>query len=116
MQGEICNIACVYSANTCVTIRHLWRNLDLLTGVWCILGDFNVVLLTEECFGGSAPNQVSYNEILDWMNYNNLSNMFFSCAGFTWSNWRRGQQIIESRLDRALSNKDCLKGWSSCKS
>jgi len=42
------------------------------------LGDFNVVISADDYKGGVAPNQVSCNEFLDWINNNNLTSMPFS--------------------------------------
>jgi len=32
----------------------LWRDLSFLTGPWCILVDFNVVLSADDCTGGDS--------------------------------------------------------------
>ena len=53
------------------------------------LGDFNVVLSTDDCKGGVTPNQVSYNEFLDWINTNDLSCMPFTGTCYTWCNGRK---------------------------
>ena len=44
----------VYGANTYLTRRFLWRDLSFFTGPWCILGDFNDVLSTDDCKGGGG--------------------------------------------------------------
>jgi len=41
----------VYGANTYLVRRFLWRDLSSFTGPWCIMGDFNVVLSTDDCKG-----------------------------------------------------------------
>jgi len=40
-----------YGANTYLVRRILWRDLSFFTRLWCILGDFNVVLLADDCKG-----------------------------------------------------------------
>ena len=47
------SFAGVYGANTYFARRFLWRDLSFFKGPWCILGDFNVVLLADDCKGGS---------------------------------------------------------------
>jgi len=58
-------------------------DLSFFIGPWCILGDFNVVLSADDCKGGVAPNQVSCNELLDWINNNNLTSMPFTGPCYT---------------------------------
>jgi len=78
------------------------------------LGDFNVVISADDYKGGVAPNQVSCNEFLDWINNNNLTSMPFSDPCYTWSNGRRGLKRIDRKIDKALCNEECLDEWSSC--
>jgi len=63
--------------------------------------------------GGVAPNQVSGNEFLDWINSNDLSCMPFTGTCYTWCNGRRRFHRIHRRLDRALCNGMCLDEWDS---
>jgi len=46
------SFAGVYSANTYLVRRFLWRDLSFFTWPWCILRDFNVVLSVDDCKGG----------------------------------------------------------------
>jgi len=48
------SFACVYGAITYVARRFLWRHLSSFIGPWCIMGDFNVVLLVDDCKGGGG--------------------------------------------------------------
>ena len=43
---------------------------------------------------GVAPNQVSCNEFLNWININDLSCMPFTGSCYTWCNGRRGLHRI----------------------
>ncbi|XP_068497676.1 uncharacterized protein [Phaseolus vulgaris] len=61
-----------------------------------------------------APNQVSCNDFLDWINTNDLACMTFTGSGYTLCNGRRGLHRIHRRLDRALCNGVCLDEWDSC--
>jgi len=64
--------------------------------------------LTTARGGGGAPNQVSYNEFLDWINNNDLTSMPFSGPCYTWCNGRIGSQRIDRKLDKVLCNEECL--------
>jgi len=44
----------IYDANTYVAKRFLWRDLSSFIEPWCIMGDFNVVLLANNCKGGDS--------------------------------------------------------------
>jgi len=48
------SFAGVYGANTYLARRFSWRDLSSFTGPWCIMGDFNVVLLTNDYKGGGG--------------------------------------------------------------
>ena len=61
-----------------------------------------------------APNQVSCNDFLDWINTNDLACMPFTGSGYTWCNGRKRLHRIHRRLDRALCNRVCLDEWDSC--
>ncbi|XP_068498573.1 uncharacterized protein [Phaseolus vulgaris] len=114
LEDKSFSFAGVYGATTYLSRRFLWRDLSFFTGPWCILGDFNVVLSADDCKGGVAPNQVSCNEFLNWINTNDLSCMPFTGSCYTWCNGRRGLHRIHRRLDRALCNGVCLDEWESC--
>ena len=43
-----------YGVNTYLVRRFLWRDLSSYTGPWCIMGDFNVLLLADDCKGGGS--------------------------------------------------------------
>jgi len=95
------SFAGVYGATIYVARRFLWRDLSSFIELWCIMGDFNVVLSMDDCKGGVAPNQVSCNEIVDWININDLSCMLFTVTCYTWCNGRRELHKVHRRLDRA---------------
>jgi len=61
-----------------------------------------------------APNQVSCNDFLDWVNTNDLDYIPFTGSNYTWCNGRRGLHRIHRRLDRALCNGVCMDEWDSC--
>jgi len=52
LHDKFFSFAGVYGVNTYLVRRFLWRDFSFFIGPWCILGDFNVVLLADDCKGG----------------------------------------------------------------
>ena len=102
MHGKFLNIAKVYSANDYTARRSLWKNLSNLQDSWCIIGDFNTLLASDESKGGSIPNQVSCFLFNSWVNSNKLLDMPITSPFFTWSNGKSGTHRIEHKLDHAF--------------
>jgi len=67
------SFAGIYAATSYLARWFLWMDLSSFTRSWCILGDFNVVLSTDDC-KRVALNQVSCNEFLNYL----------SCMPFYW--------------------------------
>jgi len=55
------SFAGVYGANIYVARQFLWRDLSSFIGPWCIMEEFNVMLLVDDCKRVVAPNQVPCN-------------------------------------------------------
>lgn len=74
---------------------------------WVLAGDFNEALFETDKVGGNACDLSSVMGFRDAIDERNLKDL--GCFGykFTWSN-RRGDNIIEERLDRALANDDWM--------
>ncbi|XP_021833608.1 uncharacterized protein LOC110773399 [Prunus avium] len=97
----------VVYANPHSRIREsLWTYFDGLAKAsnlpWLVMGDFNdTVCATEKCGGNFDPGGSSF---VNWIDRNQLIDLGFSGAKFTWCNKRNTEGIIWKRLDRGLSN------------
>ncbi|XP_074271598.1 uncharacterized protein LOC141595532 [Silene latifolia] len=86
---------------------HLRRISSHVSGPWAIVGDFNCVLSATERVGGNTPSGkiepfrqcVADFGVIDFAAIGSL---------FTWNNKQKPEEMIYSRIDRFLINKD----WS----
>lgn len=74
---------------------------------WILTGDFNDVLYESEKQGGNVCDLTSITRFKDAIESCGLKDLGFSGYKFTWSN-RRGEAVIEERLDCALANDEWL--------
>ncbi|XP_019435293.1 PREDICTED: uncharacterized protein LOC109341779 [Lupinus angustifolius] len=110
------NVCVVYAHTNHVNRRSLWLDIqvDLLEnqGPWCCIGDFNAILGVDECRSATLPSRTSTSEFLAFTNSSSLIKVPTLGAQFTWTNKRRGNALIEKKLDRSLCNEDWLNLWS----
>ncbi|XP_021826059.1 uncharacterized protein LOC110766949 [Prunus avium] len=97
----------VVYANPCQGIREsLWNYFDGLARAshlpWLVLGDFNDIVSADEKCGGNLDQ--GGRSFIDWIDRNQLVDLGFSGAKFTWCNKRNAEGIIWKRLDRGLCN------------
>lgn len=98
----------VYEANKGMLRKPLWISLKemkvvVLNSHWLIWGDFNVVLCSKEKWGKEKLNsyEIEFKEVL---NYIEVSDLMFNGSYFTWSNKRKGDAFIASKIDQVLAN------------
>ncbi|CAL9024686.1 unnamed protein product, partial [Prunus brigantina] len=94
------------AASTSSIRKSLWDYFDGLAQAsklpWLILGDFNDTVCADEKAGGNFDS--GGQNFIDWIDRNQLIDLGFSGAKFTWCNKRNAEGIIWKRLDRGLSN------------
>ncbi|XP_060195288.1 uncharacterized protein LOC132624540 [Lycium barbarum] len=85
-------ISVVYAKSRTAGREDLWRYMRVIASTinepWVICGDFNSILSTDEKMGDCG-----------------LKDNGFSGNIFTWSNERKGEEVIWKRLDRMISNE-----------
>ncbi|KAI5333294.1 hypothetical protein L3X38_023425 [Prunus dulcis] len=95
-----------HAASTSGIRESLWAYFDGLAQAfklpWLILGDFNDIACAAEKYGGNFDS--GGQNFIDWIDRNQLIDLCFSGAKFTWCNKRNADGIIWKRLDRGLSN------------
>ncbi|KAH7839880.1 hypothetical protein Vadar_009914 [Vaccinium darrowii] len=72
---------------------------------WCLWGDMNCVLNSEEKKGGLDPAYWTTSKFQDFIDQCNLIDLGFTGYPFTWRNNREGEGYIQERLDRALATQ-----------
>ncbi|XP_075076994.1 uncharacterized protein LOC142163768 [Nicotiana tabacum] len=101
-------VTAVYAKCTSTERRELWHSLErvnaMVNGPWCVGGDFNSILDTDEKLEG-RPYRI--NKSIDFSNcMNNCELLDAGYVGvkFTWCNNRRPSKRIWKRLDRIMIN------------
>ena len=107
---KIWNIVNVYAPNTRNDRHSLWEELSIFLSqnknTFC-MGDFNSPLYPSKKIGGMIDFNDSMKDLADFINDNDLLDMEMDGAKFTWSNNRKGVDLIQVKLDRLL----VLIGW-----
>lgn len=73
-------------------------------GDWVIMGDFNMLLTSEDKRGGKPIAGPSRNPFRFFVDEFELIDLGFIGFPFTWSNKRVGSALVQERLDRGFAN------------
>ncbi|KAH7835169.1 hypothetical protein Vadar_023516 [Vaccinium darrowii] len=105
-------LSAIYACPDLDIRKELWENLCVLADnhnePWLMMGDFNVILFSNEKFGGRPINWSRASRFKDCIDYCGMVDLGFSGSRFTWTNRRLAGGIIRERLDRCLANAE----WS----
>ena len=105
------HISCIYASTRVEERRPLWHellSLGLDGAPWCILGDFNAILVPGEKYGRRPPSPTSINDFNNFVLDCKLVSPPFSGPSYTWTNRRRGSNLTMARLDRCFFNTPWL--------
>ncbi|XP_058784732.1 uncharacterized protein LOC131659577 [Vicia villosa] len=107
-------ITAIYALNKLDQRRKLWKDLNNLNqqGPWCLIGDFNNVLKSQDRIGGNIVTEAEYSDLQAFMDNNQLAEMESNGDYFTWSN-KHLVNTIYSRIDRLISNPDWFHIWNA---
>ena len=75
---------------------------------WCVIGDFNTILLAKEKLSTRPPSPLSVKEFHEMALAAGLKDLGFRGNSFTWANNRQGQAYVAARLDRVFLNSKWL--------
>lgn len=70
---------------------------------WLVIGDFNEVMYSWEAKGLRARNQLGMRQFREVLDFNQLKDLGFQGATFTYSNRIRNDMESKSRIDRAVA-------------
>jgi len=93
----------------CDYLKHLHDVIDL---PWCLMGDFNEMLLSSNKIGGSPLKVSKTQRLSDFLAYSKGVDANVHGLIFTWKKFLRGQLIYE-KLDRVIFREDCLQLFSN---
>ena len=102
-------LTAIYGFNYLEQRRDLWHDLEAINktqqGPWCLIGDFNNVLKTNDRVGGKMVCEKEYKDLRTMMDNTGLAEMDSKGDYYTWSN-KQSENIIYSRIDRILGNTE----------
>nr|DAD24153.1 TPA_asm: hypothetical protein HUJ06_025616 [Nelumbo nucifera] len=82
--------------------------LENSTRPWCICGDLNLIVSSNEKQGGCAVSRGETSLLSQAISECNLIDLGSSSPPFTWTNRRDESHLISKRLDRFLANQDWI--------
>ncbi|XP_058777111.1 uncharacterized protein LOC131651466 [Vicia villosa] len=103
-------LTAIYGLNRLDQRKVLWKELDNLNiqGPWCLAGDFNNVLCSQDKIGGKIVIEAEFKDLEDMMRNNDLAEMTNNGDYYTWSN-KHNIGTIYSIIDKILGNTDWQK-------
>ncbi|XP_059306439.1 uncharacterized protein LOC132057867 [Lycium ferocissimum] len=103
-------ITAIYAKCLALERIELWDSItdvsSKLDGPWCMGGDFNVVMDTDEKSGGKPHRTYKSMDFITTMDSRGLVDVGYTGPKLTWCNNRRLTKRIWKRLDRVLVNDD----------
>ncbi|XP_058756821.1 uncharacterized protein LOC131630043 [Vicia villosa] len=107
INGKVCfDMTAVYAMNTIEQRKMLWKAIDALPHAnkpWCVVGDFNNVLKSNDRIGGRMVVPQEFQDLHDMMDSCGLSEMDNTGDYFTWHN-KQVNDPIYTRIDRVIGN------------
>lgn len=101
-------ITFVYAKCTLEDRRDIWDSLESISntinGPWCIGGDFNDIMDSEEKQGGRIRTAQRCFDFISTMEACRMTGVGFTGPKFTWCNKRSPNKRIWKRFDRVLIN------------
>ena len=101
-----------YGENDKSERKILWNDLAAIHSLaipWMALGEFNYLLYTSDKLNFGRRFQIGNEELADVFMANDLTDLDYSGAHFTWNNQQMGNQRVACKLDRI----DVNSHWSS---
>ncbi|XP_047253695.1 uncharacterized protein LOC124887823 [Capsicum annuum] len=108
MNSEEYFVIAVYSKCTSTEKKELWSNLEglknMINSLWCIGGDFNVILHPEEKTGGRPHRNYNSFNFSEFMDTCGVKDVGFIGSKLTWCNNWTPRKRVWKRLDRVFIN------------
>ena len=108
--GFVWYLTCFYGwpdssqkAKSWALLSHLSSFVD---GPWLCIGDFNVILHSDEKLSHKPPSYKQMDEFREVLEQCSLTDLGFLGYPFTWNNKRPGHANTKERLDRAVATMD----------
>ncbi|XP_058776119.1 uncharacterized protein LOC131650425 [Vicia villosa] len=102
-------LTAIYADNKLERRRNLWKDIEKINstqqGPWCLMGDYNNVLHTDDRIGGKEVHEGEFCDLANMMTKCGLVDLDKIGDKYTWSN-KHVSGTIYSCIDRALANKE----------
>ncbi|XP_058775015.1 uncharacterized protein LOC131649265 [Vicia villosa] len=102
-------LTAIYADNKLERRRILWKDIEKIhstqQGPWCLIGDYNNVLTTDDRIGGKEIHEGEYSDLATMMTNCGLAELDKIGDRYTWCN-KHVNGTIYSCIDRAIANND----------
>lgn len=107
-----CIMTVVYGYNSLEKRKEIWQKLKNLSQTinqpWLLWGDFNAIISTQDKMSKIAVTQVDIQDFANFCLDTMISKIPWRWEFFTWTNGQMGEDMVISRIDRALGNDNWI--------
>lgn len=109
--GTLFNLLCIYGDASHQDTSRIWHDVGAFVTqsrhrASICMGDLNDIMSPDEKLGCNPPNLNRIAIFYHHMRNLGLIDMGYNGPAYTWTNKRKGKEVIFERLDRCLANVD----------
>ncbi|KAH0752317.1 hypothetical protein KY285_005465 [Solanum tuberosum] len=110
-----CYLTVIYGFNTVEQRKSLWdypeKKAQSIVNPWIICGDFNALLYPQDRLSSKPVQYADIRDFSNCMHSTLLNELPWKGDYYTWNNKQQGNEMVCSRLDKALGNSEWMMKW-----